>query len=64
MELLLGKKFKLEALEACIRTMALGEVASFTIDKVVSFTADLTDYMLLNEVMSFKIDSINPLQLS
>ncbi|KAK8387681.1 hypothetical protein O3P69_018290 [Scylla paramamosain] len=28
-ELLLGKKFKLEALEACIRTMASGEVAAF-----------------------------------
>ena len=35
-ELLLGKKFKLEALEACIRTMAPGEVAAFTIDKEVS----------------------------
>lgn len=35
-ELLLGKKFKLEVLEACIRTMAPGEVSSFTIDKTVS----------------------------
>lgn len=35
-ELLLGKKFKLEVLEACIRTMAPGEVSSFTIDKMVS----------------------------
>lgn len=34
-ELLLGKKFKLEVLEACIRTMAPGEVSSFTIDKMV-----------------------------
>ncbi|XP_068203927.1 AH receptor-interacting protein-like isoform X2 [Palaemon carinicauda] len=32
-ELLLGKKFKLEIWEACIRTMLPGEIASFSIDK-------------------------------
>ncbi|CAL4078979.1 unnamed protein product, partial [Meganyctiphanes norvegica] len=32
-ELLLGKKFKLEVWEACLRTMALGEISSFKIDK-------------------------------
>ncbi|RXG72281.1 AH receptor-interacting protein [Armadillidium vulgare] len=32
-ELLLGKKFKLEVLEACVRTMMLGEVSKFVIDK-------------------------------
>lgn len=32
-ELLLGKKFKLEVWEACIRTMLPGEVASFNVDK-------------------------------
>ncbi|KAK7077406.1 Aryl-hydrocarbon-interacting protein-like 1, partial [Halocaridina rubra] len=32
-ELLLGKKFKLEVWEACIRTMLPGETASFSIDK-------------------------------
>lgn len=35
-ELLFGKKFKLEVLEACVRTMLLGELASFTVDKSVS----------------------------
>lgn len=32
-ELLLGKKFKLEVWEACLRTMAVEEVSSFKIDK-------------------------------
>lgn len=36
MELILGKKFKLEVLEACIRAMLPGETASFNIDKSVS----------------------------
>lgn len=36
MELILGKKFKLEVWEACIRTMLPGEVAAFTVDKSVS----------------------------
>lgn len=33
LQLLLGKEFKLEVLEACIKTMAVGEVAEFVIDK-------------------------------
>ncbi|XP_063865630.1 AH receptor-interacting protein-like [Scylla paramamosain] len=45
-ELLLGKKFKLEALEACIRTMASGEVAAFTIDKVL-----LAPYPLVSKTL-------------
>ncbi|KAF0294354.1 AH receptor-interacting protein [Amphibalanus amphitrite] len=35
MELILGKQFKLEVLEACVKTMLLGEVAEFTIDKAL-----------------------------
>lgn len=45
-ELLLGKKFKLEALEACIRTMEPGEVSSFTIDKVL-----LAPYPLVSKTL-------------
>lgn len=41
MELILGKKFKLEVLEACIRTMLPGEIASFNIDKSVSISVDV-----------------------
>lgn len=33
MELVIGKKFKLEVWEAAIKTMALNEVASFVVDK-------------------------------
>ena len=38
MELILGKQFKLEVLEACVKTMLLGEVAEFTIDKALLHT--------------------------
>jgi hypothetical protein len=31
MELILGKKFKLEVWETCLQTMAVGEVASFKV---------------------------------
>ena len=36
MELVLGKKFKLEVWETVVQMMALNEVASFTVDKSVS----------------------------
>lgn len=45
-ELLLGKKFKLEVLEACIRTMAPGELSTFTIDKVL-----LAPYPLVSKTL-------------
>lgn len=35
LELVLGKKFKLEVLEVIVQKMALNEVAKFTIDKSV-----------------------------
>lgn len=35
MELVLGKKFKLEVWETIIQLMSLNEVASFTVDKSV-----------------------------
>jgi AH receptor-interacting protein len=35
MELVLGKKFKLEVWEAIIQTMAIEEVAQFRVDKSV-----------------------------
>lgn len=35
MQLVLGKKFKLEVWEAILQKMALGEVAQFTVDKSV-----------------------------
>ena len=36
MELYLGKKFKLEVWENCIKSMRLNEVASFTVEPHVS----------------------------
>ncbi len=36
MELLTGKKFKLEVWEKCLKTMRHGEVASFTVETRVS----------------------------
>jgi len=33
MELIIGKKFKLEAWELCLKTMTVGEVASFTVHR-------------------------------
>lgn len=35
MEIILGKKFKLEVWETCLRTMRLNEVASFKVEKSV-----------------------------
>lgn len=36
MELVLGKKFKLEVWEVIVQKMAINEVAKFTVDKSVS----------------------------
>ena len=36
LELIIGKKFKLEVWEKCIKTMKLEEVSSFTVDPMVS----------------------------
>ena len=36
MEIILGKKFKLEVWEACLTTMLLNEVAEFLVEKSVS----------------------------
>ncbi len=44
MELVMGKKFKLECWETCLTTMSIGEVASFTVKKQV---------FLLNSVQNF-----------
>lgn len=41
LELVLGKKFKLEVWEAILQKMALNEVAEFTIDKSVREIANL-----------------------
>lgn len=38
MELVLGKKFKLEVWETIVQAMAVGEVAKFTVDKSVSIS--------------------------
>jgi hypothetical protein len=37
MELVLGKKFKMEVWETIVQAMAVGEIAKFTVDKSVSF---------------------------
>ena len=36
MQLVTGKKFKMEVWEACLSTMLKGEIASFTVDPMVS----------------------------
>lgn len=41
MEMILGKKFKLEVWETCLRTMRLNEVASFKVEKSVSIVVFL-----------------------
>ena len=37
-EILIGKKFKLEVWESIIQTMAIGEVAEFHVDKLVAYS--------------------------
>lgn len=37
-ELVLGKKFKMEVWEAVVQKMAVNEVAEFTVDRSVSIT--------------------------
>lgn len=37
MEIILGKKFKLEVWEVCVKTMKENEVAEFLVDKKVIF---------------------------
>ena len=40
MELILGKKFKLEVWETCLQTMAVGEVASFQVSFLLREASD------------------------
>lgn len=47
MELVLGKKFKLEVWETIIQLMSLNEVASFSVDKSVSVVLQMK--VLLNK---------------
>jgi AH receptor-interacting protein len=46
MELILGKKFKLEVWETCLQTMMVGEVASFKVKRnlVQSISLDEKHY--------------------
>lgn len=39
MEITLGHKFKIECWESCLKTMRLGEIAKFSVDKDVSLDA-------------------------
>ena len=39
MEITLGHKFKLDCWESCLKTMRLGEIAKFSVDKEVSTDA-------------------------
>ncbi|KAG7173420.1 AH receptor-interacting protein-like [Homarus americanus] len=55
-ELLLGKKFKLEVLEACIRTMLPGEVASFAVDKSLLAPYPLVSKTLREAYGKTKVD--------
>lgn len=47
MELVLGKKFKLEVWEVIVQKMSLNEVAKFTVDKSVSWFLYLEMNLLL-----------------
>lgn len=38
MELIMGHSFKIEAWEVCIKSMGVGEVSSFTVDKSLLFS--------------------------
>ena len=49
MELLVGKQFKLEVWEQCLKTMRRNEVAEFTVDKMVSLQEQLDHFG--NELM-------------
>lgn len=55
MELVLGKKFKLEVWETIVQLMSLNEVASFTVDKSVSMLAGLVEYFCCIVNMQTKI---------
>nr|XP_053637343.1 AH receptor-interacting protein-like [Cherax quadricarinatus] len=55
-ELLFGKKFKLEVLEACIRTMLPGEVSSFIIDKSLLAPYPLVSKTLREAYGKTKVD--------
>lgn len=46
-ELVLGKKFKMEVWEAIIQKMAVNEVAEFTVDKSVRIISDHFCYYFL-----------------
>jgi hypothetical protein len=52
MEMVLGKKFKLEVWEVIVQMMALNEVATFTVDKSVSIW---WLYCHLSGVIHFKL---------
>lgn len=49
MELVLGKKFKLEVWEVIVQKMALNEVAKFTVHKTVSSTLPTITLALTNK---------------
>lgn len=49
MELVLGKKFKLEVWEAIVQKMSLHEVAKFTTHQSVSFALGLLGYDLMQQ---------------
>lgn len=38
MELIMGHSFKIEAWEVCLKSMGIGEVSSFTVDKSLLFS--------------------------
>ena len=50
MEIILGKKFKLEVWETCLKTMLPSEVSEFLVDKAVS--------LFLNEVVCDRQEGI------
>lgn len=47
MELVLGKKFKLEVWESMIQTMSVNEVAQFTVDSSVSWKYEIDGTKLI-----------------
>lgn len=63
MELVLGKKFKLEVWEVIVQKMSLNEVAKFTVHKTVSFPSPPLHYTPLPS-NSHPLAPEHPLQYS
>lgn len=58
MELVLGKKFKLEVWEVIVQKMSLNEVAKFTVHKSVSMQIYVIHFIYYNTNTNFTYSSV------